>query len=391
MIETYICGATRTPIGSFGGMLSSSSAHILGSKVISALITNHKLDVKDISEVIMGQVLVGGMGQNPARQASILAGIDKSVPAWMISQVCASGLRAISLAAQAIKGGDANLIIAGGQENMSLSQHSIFLRKACKMGTAELKDMMICDGLWDAFNNYHMGTTAENLAKKYNITRDEADLFALKSQEKASNAQKSGKFDNEITPLTITSGKEEIIAAQDEYIKHDTSLASLAKLKPAFDKEGIVTAGNASGINDGAAAVIVASGEYIKKYSLTPIARVVSSAHTGVDPAIMGIGPASATNAALQKAGWNIGDLDLIESNEAFAVQALSVQKELGYNPDIVNVNGGAIALGHPIGASGARIIVTLLHEMQRRKSKKGLATMCVGGGMGVAICFELC
>ena len=390
-MDIYICGAVRTAIGSFGGALAATPAHILGSKIISSLVEKYKLDSKDISEIVMGQVLVGGMGQNPARQASIVAGLDKSVPAWMVSQVCGSGLRAVSLAAQAIKAEDANLIIAGGQENMSMAQHSIFLRKPTKMGNAELKDMMVTDGLWDAFNNYHMGTTAENLAKKYNISREEADLFSLKSQEKASLAQKNGKFDDEILPLTITSGKEEILFKKDEFIRHDATIESLAKLKPAFDKEGIVTAGNSSGINDGAAAVIIANEEYVKKYNLVPIARVVSSGHSGVDPAIMGIGPASATNKALQKAGWKISDLDLIESNEAFAVQALSVQKELRYNPEIVNINGGAIALGHPIGASGARIIVTLLHEMQRRKSKKGLATMCVGGGMGVAICFELC
>ena len=391
MMDIYICGAIRTAIGSFGGALSTTPAHQLGSKLMAHILKQHKLDPQDISEIIMGQVLVGGMGHNPARQASILAGIDKQVPAWMVSQVCGSGMRAIALAAQAIKSGDASLIIAGGQENMSLTQHSTFLRKPTKMGGAKLDDMMITDGLWDAFNNYHMGVTAENLAKKYNISRQEADEFAYNSQVKASNAQKSGRFIDEILPLSVASGKEEIIFKDDEYIRADTSIDSLAKLKTAFDKEGVVTAGNASGINDGAAAMIVANSDYVKKYNLTPIARIASNAHCGVDPAIMGIGPASATALALKKAGWKIDELDLIESNEAFAVQALSVQKELGFDLSLVNVNGGAIALGHPIGASGARIITSLLHEMKKRGSKKGLATMCIGGGMGIATCFELC
>lgn len=391
MTEIFICSPLRTAIGTFGGALATVYAHVLGSKLIAEVINRQKLDPQDISEILMGQVLVGGMGQNPARQASLAAGVDKSVPAWMISQVCGSGMRAIALAACAIKAGDANMIIAGGQENMSLAQHAINLRKPTKMGSGELKDMMISDGLWDAFNNYHMGTTAENLAKKYNITRDEADNFAYHSQIKAAKAQQTGKFADEILPLVVTKGKEEVIFKDDEFIRHDASVENLAKLKPAFEAEGIVTAGNASGINDGAAVMIVANSEYIKKYRLQPLARLVSHAHCGVDPSIMGIGPASATNLALKKAGWKISDLELVESNEAFAVQALSVQHELKFNPEIVNVNGGAIALGHPIGASGARIITTLLHEMKRRNSKKGLATMCVGGGMGVATCFELC
>ena len=390
-MEIFICSPLRTAIGSFGGSLAAVQAHVLGSKLIAKIISDQNLDPKDISEIILGQVLVGGMGQNPARQASLLAGVDKTVPASMISQVCGSGMRAIALGASAIKSGDADMIIAGGQENMSLAQHSINLRKPTKMGNSELKDMMITDGLWDAFNNYHMGITAENLAKKYNITREEADNFAYASQVKASNAQKSGKFSDEILPLAVTIGKEEVLFKDDEFIRHDASVENFAKLKPAFDREGIVTAGNASGINDGAAAMIIANSEYVKKYHLKPIARLASHAHSGVDPSIMGIGPASSSDLALKKAGWKMSDLDLIESNEAFAVQALSVQKELNYDPDIVNVNGGAIALGHPIGASGARIITTLLHEMKRRNCKKGLATMCVGGGMGVATCFELC
>ena len=389
MKNVYITGALRTAIGSFGGALASTPAHILGGEVIGALVKKYNLDVTQISEIIMGQVLVGGKGQNPARQAAMYAKIDKSVPSWMISQVCGSGLRAVSLAAGAIKSGDADIIIAGGQENMSLSEHSIFMRKPTKMGAVEIKDMMIVDGLWDAFNNYHMGITAENLAKKYQLTREGADLFAVKSQNKAEAAQLNGKFIDEIIELKIQSGKEEILFKNDEYIKINSNIESLAKLRPAFDKAGIVTAGNSSGINDGAAALLVMNEESLKRNNLEPMARVVSYAHSGVDPEIMGIGPVGAVQKALRIAGWKIEDLDLIEANEAFATQALAVGRELKWNPEIVNVNGGAIALGHPIGASGARIIVTLLHEMKKRQAKKCLATMCVGGGMGVAICFE--
>jgi acetyl-CoA C-acetyltransferase len=390
-MEIFVCSPVRTAVGAFCGSLSSIQAHMLGSALISHIIQTQALDPLEISEVIMGQVLVGGMGQNPARQSAIKAGLDKATPAWMVSQVCGSGMRAIALAASTIKSGDANMIIAGGQENMSLAQHSIHMRKPIKMGHGALQDMMITDGLWDAFNDYHMGNTAENLAKLYSINRDEADLFAYTSQMRASKAQQSGKFTQEIVPIKILVGKDEVLFRDDEYIRHDSSIEGLAKLKPAFDKSGIVTAGNASGINDGGAAMIIANATYVQKCNLQPIARIVSTSHCGVEPSIMGIGPASATKIALSKAGWKIEDLDLVESNEAFAVQAIAVQKELGLDPNIVNVNGGSIAIGHPIGASGARIITTLLHEMKRRNSKKGLATMCVGGGMGVATCFELC
>jgi acetyl-CoA C-acetyltransferase len=388
-MTVFVADACRTAIGAFGGALSSISAHILGSHLIKHLIANNNLDSAALSEIIMGQVLVSGKGQNPARQAAIEAGVEITVPAWMNSQVCGSGLRAVSLAAQAIKSGDADLIIAGGQENMSLAEHSTFLRKPTKMGNCELKDTMVIDGLWDAFNNYHMGITAENLAKKYNISRQEADIFAMHSQNKAEQAQKVGLFDNEIVPVNVFNGKEVASFNKDEYIRYNTTIDSLSKLKPAFDKNGVVTAGNSSGINDGAGALLIANEESLKRHLLNPLVRIVSYAHSGVDPQIMGIGPVGAVQKALKIAGWKISDLDLIESNEAFAVQALSVQKELAFDPSIVNVNGGAIALGHPIGASGARILVTLIHEMKRRGAKKALATMCVGGGMGVAICLE--
>lgn len=389
MNEVYIVEAKRTAVGSFCGSLSSVGAHILGAEVIKSLLQESSLKAEYVDEVILGQVLIGGKGQNPARQASILAGLPDSVPSMTINQVCGSGLRAVMLAASTIASGNAEIIIAGGQENMSLAEHSALLRNGTKMGEVKFKDMMIIDGLWDAFHDYHMGITAENLAKKYNISRQEQDEFALGSQQKAYKAKAEGKFKDEIIPIKIKVKKEEVVFDQDEFIKSDTSLEALAKLKPAFLPDGTVTAGNASGINDGGAAVIVASLEAVKKYNLKPLAKIIAYAHTGVQPEIMGIGPAAATQKVLAKAGWNIGDLDLIESNEAFAAQAIAVNKELGWDTSKINVNGGAIAIGHPIGASGSRVLVSLLHEMKRRNSKKALATLCIGGGMGVAMLLE--
>lgn len=389
MEEVYIIDAKRTAIGSFNGSLSHLPAHMLGATLIEYLVSNNNLDPSLVSEVIMGQTLTSGQGQNPARQAAIYGKLPNTVPAITINQVCGSGLKAIALAAQAIIAGDAEIVIAGGQENMSLAPHAINIRNGHKFGDTKLTDLMLCDGLVDAFSSVSMGITAENIAKKYNITRQEQDEFSYLSQNKAETAQKNNRFIDEILPITITKRKEEIIFNNDEFIRHGTTYETLAKLRPAFDQQGSVTAGNSSGINDGAAAILLMSKSKAESLGLKPIAKIASYACTGVDPNIMGTGPISAAQKALSKANWNINELDLIEANEAFAAQAISVNKELGWNVNKVNVNGGSIALGHPIGASGARILVTLLYEMQKRDAKKGLATLCVGGGMGVAMCIK--
>jgi acetyl-CoA C-acetyltransferase len=382
-----IASAARTPVGSFGGSLSGLPAHELGKVAIDAALKRAKVDAKDVSEVILGQILTAGQGQNPARQASIAAGLPIETPAWGMNQLCGSGLRAVALGAQQIADGSARIVVAGGQESMSQATHCSHLRNGIKMGPTELIDTMIKDGLWDAFNGYHMGNTAENVAKRYQITREEQDRFAVASQNKAEAARKAGKFKDEIVPVVVKGRKGEVTVADDEYIKDGVTLESVAKLRPAFAKDGSVTAANASGINDGAAAVVLMSAAEAKKRGLKPLARIVSWASVGVDPAIMGTGPIPASRRALERAGWKIGDLDLIEANEAFAAQACAVNKDLGWDASKVNVNGGAIAIGHPIGASGARVLVTLLHEMQRRNAKKGLATLCIGGGMGIAMC----
>jgi acetyl-CoA C-acetyltransferase len=387
--DIVIVSAARTPVGAFNGALGGLPAHELGSVAIKEALKRAGVEGGKVSEVIMGQILTAGQGQNPARQASIGAGIPVESPAWGVNQLCGSGLRAVALGYQAILNGDSDIVVAGGQESMSQAPHCQHLRNGAKMGSVELVDTMIKDGLWDAFNGYHMGTTAENVAKKWQITRQQQDEFAVKSQNKAEAAMKAGKFKDEIVPVTIKSRKGDIVVDTDEYPKAGVTLDSIAKLRPAFDKEGTVTAANASGINDGAAAVVLMKASEAAKLGKTPLARIVSWAHAGVDPAIMGTGPIPASRAALQKAGWKADDLDLIEANEAFAAQACAVNKDLGWNTDKVNVNGGAIAIGHPIGASGARVLVTLLHEMQKRNSKKGLATLCIGGGMGIAMCVE--
>ncbi len=387
--EVVIVAAKRTPIGNFNGGLSSLPAHKLGEVVIRDIISSTGINGADISEIIMGQILTANCGQNPARQASIAAGVPKEVPAWTINQVCGSGLRSVALGAQAIIAGDSEIVIAGGQESMSQAPHAVFMRSGVKMGDAGLVDTMIKDGLWEAFNNYHMGITAENIAQEFKISRAEQDEFACKSQNKAEAAQNSGAFNDETVSVVIQDRKGDVTLNKDEFPRAGVTVDALAKLRPAFSKEGTVTAGNASGINDGAAVVMLMTKEEAKKRGLTPLATVKSFAHAGVDPKIMGIGPVSATKKALAKAGWKIGDLDLIEANEAFAAQSIAVNRELGWDLNKVNVNGGAIALGHPIGASGARILVTLMHSMQKRNAKKGLATLCVGGGMGVALCVE--
>ncbi len=384
-----IVAAKRTAIGSFLSGLSSLEAHELGEKVIKAVLDDTGVESDAISEVILGQVLGAGEGMNPARQASVNAGIPKEIPAWTVNQVCGSGLRAVALGAQAIKAGDSRIVIAGGHESMSNAPHAISIRNGVKMGDASLVDTMIKDGLTDAFNNYHMGVTAENIAKQFNISREEQDEFAAHSQQKTEKAQKENRFQDEIVPVTVKTRKEDITIDKDEHPRAGVTAEGLSKLRPAFDKEGTVTAGNASGLNDGAAVVMLMSEAEAEKRGLTPLARVAASAHAGVAPEIMGTGPIPATRYALEKAGWSIDDLDLIEANEAFAAQAISVNKELGWDTDKVNVNGGAIALGHPIGASGCRVLVTLLHEMQKRDAKKGLATLCIGGGMGVALAVE--
>ncbi len=389
MSEAVIVSAQRTAVGTFNGSLSSFSAHEMGSAVIASALAKAGVDAADVKEVILGQVLVGGNGQNPVRQAALGAGLSHESTAFGVSQVCGSGLRSVALAAQAIKAGEANILVAGGQESMSRAIHGLHVRSGIKMGDASMTDTMIKDGLWDAFNDYHMGVTAENIATKWQITREEVDAFALGSQQKAAAAQASGRFVDEIVPMTVKSRKGETVVDQDEFIRPNTTAEGLAKLRPAFQKDGVVTAGNASGINDGAAAFVIMSAEEAKKRGLEPLARIVSSGVAGVDPSIMGTGPIPATRKALEKAGWTVDDLDLIEANEAFASQAISVCRELNLDMDKVNVNGGAIAIGHPIGASGARILVTLLHEMKKRDAKKGLATLCIGGGMGVSLCVE--
>ena len=384
-----VASAARTPVGSFNGAFAATPAHDLGAAVIRELLARAKVEAAEVNEVILGQVLTAAQGQNPARQASINAGLPKETTAWGLNQVCGSGLRAIALGMQQIASGDADIIIAGGQESMSLAPHCAHLRSGTKMGDMKMIDTMIKDGLMDVFNGYHMGVTAENVATKWQISREEQDKFALGSQNKAEAAQKSGKFKDEIVPFTIKTRKGDVVVDQDEYIRAGTTLDSLQKLKPAFSKEGSVTAGNASGINDGAAAVVLMTAEEAKKRGLTPLARIVSWATAGVDPAVMGSGPIPASRKALAKANWKVGDVELVEANEAFAAQALAVNKDMGWDPSIVNVNGGAIAIGHPIGASGARVLTTLLYEMQRRGVSKGLATLCIGGGMGIAMCVE--
>jgi acetyl-CoA C-acetyltransferase len=389
MTDVVIVSAARTPIGAFNGALSSLPAHELGKIAIVEALKRAKVDAKEVSEVILGHVLTAGAGQNPARQAAIAAGIPVESTAYVVNQVCGSGLRTVALGYQAIRNGDSEIVVAGGQESMSLAPHCMHLRGGTKMGDAQMIDTMIKDGLWDAFNGYHMGITAENVAEKWQITREAQDKLAVGSQNKAEAAQKAGKFKDEIIPVTISGRKGDVIVADDEYIKPGTNIEILAKLRPAFKKDGTVTAGNASGINDGGAALILMSAENAAKRGLKPLARIASWATAGVDPALMGSGPIPASRKALAKAGWKAEDLDLVEANEAFAAQACAVNKDLGFDTSKVNVNGGAIALGHPIGASGARILVTLLHEMQKRNAKKGLATLCIGGGMGIALTVE--
>jgi acetyl-CoA C-acetyltransferase len=386
--DIVIVSAARTPVGSFGGSLASLPAHELGITAIKAALQRANVEPGDVSEVILGQVLTAAQGQGPARRAAIGAGIPVDAPAWGINQICGSGLRAVALGAQQIQTGAATVVVAGGQESMSQSNHAMLLREGTKMGDGKLIDTMIRDGLWDSFNNYHMGTTAENVARQWQISREEQDKFAVASQNKAEAARKAGKFKDEIAPVTIKTRKGETVVDTDEYIKDGVTLENIAKLRPAFDpKEGTVTAANASGINDGAAVVVLMSAADAKKRGLKPLGRIASWAQAGVDPSIMGTGPIPASKKALERAGWTIQDLDLIEANEAFAAQAISVNKGLGWDTDKVNVNGGAIAIGHPIGASGARVLTTLLYEMQRRDAKKGLATLCIGGGMGIAVC----
>ncbi len=389
MSDIVIVSAARTPVGSFNGALSSLPAHELGKIAIQAAVERAGISAADVDEVIMGQVLQAGAGQGPARQAAVNAGIPVESPAWSVNQLCGSGLRAVALAAQQISSGDARIVVAGGQESMSQSPHAAQLRNGTKMGDLGMVDTMVKDGLIDAFHGYHMGQTAENIAARWQITRADQDDFAVASQNKAEAAQKAGKFDAEICPVTIKGRKGDTIVDKDEYIRHGATLDSVSGLKPAFNKEGSVTAANASGLNDGAAALVLMSADEAKKRGLKPLARIASWAHAGVDPEIMGTGPIPAMRKALEKAGWKVSDLDLVESNEAFAAQSLSVVRELGLDPAKTNVNGGAIAIGHPIGASGARILTTLLHEMQRSGAKKGAATLCVGGGMGVAMCLE--
>jgi acetyl-CoA C-acetyltransferase len=384
-----IASAARTPVGSFNGALASLPAHELGKIAIKAALDRAGLQPGDVNEVILGQVLTAGQGQNPARQASIAAGIPVDAPAWGVNQVCGSGLRAVALGMQQILTGTSNVVVAGGQESMSQSQHAAYLRSGVKMGSLDLVDTMIKDGLWDAFNGYHMGITAENVARQWQITREDQDKFAVASQNKAEAAKKAGKFKDEISPVTIKGKKGDTIVEHDEYIREGATIDSVAKLRPAFDKAGTVTAGNASGINDGAAAVVLLTLAEAKKRGIEPLARIVSWAHAGVDPSIMGTGPIPASKKALEKAGWTAKTLDLVEANEAFAAQACAVNKGLGWDTEKVNVNGGAIAVGHPIGASGARILTTLLYELKRRNAKRGLATLCIGGGMGIAMCVE--
>src|SRR5436190_6262239 len=387
--DIVIASAARTPVGAFNGGLASLPAHKLGEGAIAEVLRRAQVEPREVSEVILGQILAAGEGMNPARQASIGAGIPVETTAYSVNQVCGSGLRTVALGFQAIRNGDSEIVVAGGQESMSQAPHCIHLRNGVKMGDAEMVDTMIKDGLWDAFNGYHMGNTAENVAQRWQITREQQDEFAARSQAKAEAAQKAGRFNDEIVPVKITTRRGETVVDTDEHPKHGTTFEVLAKLRPAFDKNGTVTAGNASGINDGAAAVVLMTAEMAQRRGAKPLARIVSWATAGVDPAIMGTGPIPASRMALKKAGWSVGDLDLIEANEAFAAQACAVNKDLGWDTSKVNVNGGAIALGHPIGASGARVLITLLHEMGKRDAKKGLATLCIGGGMGIAMCVE--
>jgi acetyl-CoA C-acetyltransferase len=389
MTNVVIASAARTAVGSFGGVFANTPAHDLGAAVLEAVVSRAGIDKSEVSETILGQVLTAGQGQNPARQAHVNAGLPIESSAWSINQVCGSGLRAVALAAQHIQLGDAAIIAAGGQENMTLSPHVAHLRAGVKMGDVSYIDSMIRDGLWDAFNGYHMGQTAENVAQQWQISREAQDEFALASQNKAEAAQKAGRFDDEVIDFVVKSRKGDITINKDEYIRHGATIEALQKLRPAFTKDGSVTAANASGLNDGAAAVLLMTAEEAEKRGITPLARIASYATAGLDPSIMGVGPIHASRKALAKAGWSVDDLDLVEANEAFAAQACAVNKEMGWDPAIVNVNGGAIAIGHPIGASGCRILNTLLFEMQRRDAKRGLATLCIGGGMGVAMCLE--
>ena len=389
MTKAVIVSAARTPVGSFLGVFANVPAHDLGAAVLAEVVARAGIDAAEVDETILGQVLTAAQGQNPARQAHIKAGLPQESSAWGINQVCGSGLRAVALAAQQVILGDARVVLAGGQESMSLSAHAAYLRAGQKMGDMQFIDTMIRDGLWDAVNNYHMGQTAENVAAKWQISRDQQDEFALASQNKAEAAQKEGRFDDEIVGYTVKTRKGETVVDKDEYIRHGATIEAMQKLRPAFTKDGSVTAANASGLNDGAAAVMVMTEDEAARRGLTPLARIASYATAGLDPAIMGTGPIPASRRALEKAGWSVGDLDLVEANEAFAAQACAVNKDMGWDPSIVNVNGGAIAIGHPIGASGARVLNTLLFEMRRRDAKKGLATLCIGGGMGVAMCLE--
>jgi acetyl-CoA C-acetyltransferase len=389
MTNIVIASAARTAVGSFSGSFANTPAHDLGASVLEALVARAGIDKSEVSETILGQVLTAGQGQNPARQAHINAGLPQESAAWSINQVCGSGLRSVAIAAQHILLGDADIVAAGGQENMTLSPHVAHLRAGQKMGDMKYIDSMIKDGLWDAFNGYHMGQTAENVAEQRGITRDMQDEFAVASQNKAEAAQNAGKFVDEIIPFTVKTRKGDIIVDKDEYIRHGATMEAMQKLRPAFTKDGTVTAANASGLNDGAAGALLMTAEQAEKRGIEPLARIASYATAGLDPRIMGVGPIYASQKALAKAGWKAEDLDLVEANEAFAAQACAVNKDMGWNPDIVNVNGGAIAIGHPIGASGARILNTLLFEMKRRDAKKGLATLCIGGGMGVAMCLE--
>ena len=389
MTNVVIASAARTAVGSFGGSFANTPAHDLGAAVIEAVVDRAGVDKSEVSETILGQVLTAAQGQNPARQAHINAGLPQESAAWGINQVCGSGLRAVALGAQHIMLGDASVVVAGGQENMTLSPHAAHLRAGQKMGDMKYIDTMIRDGLWDAFNGYHMGQTAENVAEQWQISRDMQDEFAVGSQNKAEAAQKAGKFADEIAPFTVKTRKGDIVVDSDEYIRHGATMEAMQKLRPAFTKDGSVTAANASGLNDGAAATLLMSADDAEKRSIEPLARIASYATAGLDPSIMGVGPIYASRKALDKAGWSVGELDLVEANEAFAAQACAVNKDMGWDPEIVNVNGGAIAIGHPIGASGCRVLNTLLFEMKRRDAKKGLATLCIGGGMGVALCVE--
>ena len=389
MTNVVIASAARTPVGSFNGSFADTPAHDLGTAVLEELVSRAGVEKDEVSETILGQVLNAGQGQNPARQAHVNAGLPVESAAWGINQLCGSGLRAVAIGAQHIQLGDAGIVAAGGQENMSISPHAQALRAGKKMGDVKLVDTMLSDGLLDAFHGYHMGQTAENVAEKWQISRDQQDEFAVASQNKAEAAQKAGRFDDEIVPFTVKTRKGDIVVDKDEYVRHGATIENMQKLRPAFNKEGSVTAGNASGINDGAAGVLLMSADEAERRGIEPLARIVSYATAGLDPSIMGVGPIYASRKALEKAGWKIDDLDLIEANEAFAAQACAVNKDMGWNPEIVNVNGGAIAIGHPIGASGARVLNTLLFEMKRRDARKGLATLCIGGGMGVALCVE--